>query len=87
MPWVRRRRRVRWRVHLHASRVLLTRVLNHHLPFRRRGVSPPLTQHLPSLGRQFLEPLEILANRRLLLRRQRLELLPSIPQGIALLRR
>jgi hypothetical protein len=74
-------------VHLHASRVLLTRVLNHHLPFRRRGVSPPLTQHLPSLRRHLLEPLEILANRRLLLGRQRLKLLPSITQSAALLRR
>jgi hypothetical protein len=33
------------------------------------------------------EPVEILANRRLLIRRQRLKLVPSIPKRAALLRR
>ena len=70
-----------------ASRALLTCMLNHHLPLRGRCVSPALAQHLPSFGRQLLEPAEILANRRLLVRRERLKLLPSFTQRVALLRR
>ena len=69
-----------------ASRALLTRMLNHHLPLRGRCVSPALAQYLPSFGGQLLEPPEILANRRLLVRRERLKLLPSITQRVALLR-
>ncbi len=60
-----RRRGVR-SVHLHVSHAPLTRMLDHHLPFGRRSTSPALTQHLPPLGRQLLEPAEILPNRRLL---------------------
>src|SRR5258708_2248944 len=73
---------------LHAPHLLLlTRTLDHLLPLRRRGALPTLTQHLPFLRRQLLEPAEILANRRLLIGGQRLELLPPVPKRAALLRR
>jgi hypothetical protein len=74
--------------HLHAPHLLLlARMLNHLLPLCRRGALPTLTQYLPLLRRQLLEPAEILANRRLLIGGQRLEFLPPVPKRAALLRR
>jgi hypothetical protein len=73
--------------HLHTLHLPLTCMLNHLLPLGRRCVLPAFAQHLPPLGRQLLESAEILPNRGLLIRGQRLESVPSVTKGAALVGR
>ena len=90
--WTHRRasthRRAPTHRRLHAPHLLLlTRTFNHLLPLGRSSVVPALTQHLPPFRRQLPEPVEVLANGRLLIGRQRLESLPPVPKRVALVGR
>ena len=62
---------------LHALHPQLTHALDHLLTLRGSGVVPLLAQLLPALGRQLLEATEVLADDRLVIRRQRLERPPG----------
>jgi hypothetical protein len=62
-------------------------MFNHLLSLSGSSVVPTLTQHLPFLRRQLVEPAEILANRGLLIGRQRLEPLPPVAKRTTLIRR
>src|SRR5579864_6049821 len=79
----RRRRRPTW----HAPLPLLARMLDHLLALCRAGVVPLLAQHLAALRRQLLKAAEVLPNRRLLVRRQGLKMLPPATQRLPLIRR
>jgi hypothetical protein len=63
------------------------RALNHLLALCRRSVLPSLAQHLPPFGGQLLEPAEVLSDRTLLIRRQRLKSLPAIAKHATLIGR
>ncbi len=69
------------------SHTLVTASLEHFLALRRRGVVPLLLQCLALFLWKLLETAVILAHRGLLARRKRLESLPALSQGFALLRR
>src|SRR5205807_828197 len=64
---------------------LLARLMDHLLALGGARVVPLLAQHLAPLRRQLLELVKILPHLRLLLGRQRLELLPPAAQRVALL--
>lgn len=82
-----RRRRGSWRRRMWRGGTLRRGTLHDSAPLLRAHLTPLPPQFRASLGGHLPEPIEGLAHPLLLRRRQALELLPTLPQLLALLRR